>query len=305
MAPTPAKKKSNDSMMQKSLMNFFAKPGLSKLGDVRINVFTFGANTASAEDVIYLLDAWATIGLIIVDEGKSAHSLHLYANDHISIPVPISHAITCHYWLVVLCLGVLLRTAPLFVHRTTSKFEPDQTRHPCHATRSSRVKQVNETRRNAIALIDISDEREISTTVWCTAPPGCTLGRELTFTKSATGCEWHISPLGRSYFVYHNTRTTSWKKPKPKRWAGSLKPEDGEPVGKPLNSDGGGIGSMVVSLDETMVICGSTDSILRMWNMKEGSMIGDPWEGHNAQVRCLDWSRNSLEIASGSQDGTI
>ncbi|KAG2059752.1 DNA mismatch repair protein Msh6 [Suillus hirtellus] len=29
MAPTPAKKKSNDSMMQKSLMNFFAKPGLS------------------------------------------------------------------------------------------------------------------------------------------------------------------------------------------------------------------------------------------------------------------------------------
>ncbi|KAG1823365.1 muts domain V-domain-containing protein [Suillus subaureus] len=29
MAPTPAKKKSNDSMTQKSLMNFFAKPGLS------------------------------------------------------------------------------------------------------------------------------------------------------------------------------------------------------------------------------------------------------------------------------------
>jgi DNA mismatch repair protein MSH6 len=29
MAPTPAKKKSGDSMTQKSLMNFFAKPGLS------------------------------------------------------------------------------------------------------------------------------------------------------------------------------------------------------------------------------------------------------------------------------------
>ncbi|KAG2060049.1 WD40 repeat-like protein [Suillus hirtellus] len=155
------------------------------------------------------------------------------------------------------------------------------------------------------------------------------------------GCEWHISPLGRSYFVNHNTRTTSWKKPKPERPAGSLMPEciieghtqcvwslaylgtsgnimstsgdnsirqwkgDGEPVGKPLNSDGGGIGSMAVSPDETMMICGSADGRLRLWNIEEGSMIGDPWEGHNAAVRCLDWSHNPLEIASGSEDGTI
>ncbi|KAJ8585357.1 hypothetical protein M405DRAFT_772968, partial [Rhizopogon salebrosus TDB-379] len=39
------------------------------------------------------------------------------------------------------------------------------------------------------------------------------------------GCEWHISPLGRSYFVNHNTQTTSWKKPVPDRPAGSLTPE--------------------------------------------------------------------------------
>ncbi|KAG2753512.1 hypothetical protein P692DRAFT_20649469, partial [Suillus brevipes Sb2] len=39
------------------------------------------------------------------------------------------------------------------------------------------------------------------------------------------GCEWHISPLGRSYFVNHNTQTTSWKKPRPERPAGSLMPE--------------------------------------------------------------------------------
>ncbi|KAG2752812.1 WD40 repeat-like protein [Suillus brevipes Sb2] len=154
-------------------------------------------------------------------------------------------------------------------------------------------------------------------------------------------CEWHISPLGRSYFVNHNTRTTSWKKPKPERPAGSLTPEciieghsdciwslaclkascnvmsasddgsirqwkrDGEPVGKPLESDGGGIGTMAVSPDETMAVCGSTDGRLRLLNIKEGSMIGDPWEGHDAAVRCLDWSPNAPEIASGSQDGTI
>ncbi|KAG2357034.1 hypothetical protein BDR07DRAFT_1421412 [Suillus spraguei] len=54
--------------------------------DIRVNVFTFGANTASAEDGIYLLDARTTIG-------KSAHSLHLFANDDLQ-PLPDgAHAI--------------------------------------------------------------------------------------------------------------------------------------------------------------------------------------------------------------------
>ncbi|KIK31417.1 hypothetical protein CY34DRAFT_33463, partial [Suillus luteus UH-Slu-Lm8-n1] len=80
---------------------------------------------------------------------------------------------------------------------------------------------------------------------------------------------------------------------------------DGEPVGKPWHDDGGGMGTMAVSPDETMVVCGSADSKLRLWNIKEGNMIGEPWEGHDAGVRCLDWSPDALEIASGSEDGTI
>ncbi|KAJ8590157.1 WD40 repeat-like protein [Rhizopogon salebrosus TDB-379] len=154
------------------------------------------------------------------------------------------------------------------------------------------------------------------------------------------GCEWHISPLGRSYFVNHNTRTTSWKKPVPDRPVGSLTPEciieghsaciwslacvgtgcnimsasedgsirrirDGEPVGEPWKGDGRGVNSMVVSPDETMVVSASADGRLRLWNAEEGSMVGDPWEGHSAPVRCLDWSHNTREIASGSRDGTI
>jgi WD40 repeat protein len=62
---------------------------------------------------------------------------------------------------------------------------------------------------------------------------------------------------------------------------------------------------MAVSPDETMVVCGGVDGRLRLWNIKEGSMIGEPWEGHDAAVSCLDWSPNALEIASGSEDGTI
>ncbi|KAG2366500.1 hypothetical protein BDR07DRAFT_1480177 [Suillus spraguei] len=52
-----------------------------EMGDIRVNVFTFSANTASAEDGTYLLDAHTTIGGIIGDEGKSVRSLHLFAND--------------------------------------------------------------------------------------------------------------------------------------------------------------------------------------------------------------------------------
>ncbi|KAJ8590640.1 WD40 repeat-like protein [Rhizopogon salebrosus TDB-379] len=146
--------------------------------------------------------------------------------------------------------------------------------------------------------------------------------------------------LGRSYFVNHNTRTTSWKKPVPDRPAGSLTPEsvieghseciwnltcvgtdcnimsassdgsirqwirDGEPVGEPWRSDGG-VTSMAVCPDQRKVVSGSVDGRLRLWNVKEGSMVRDPWEGHSAAVRCLDWSPNAREITSGSEDGTI
>ena len=155
-----------------------------------------------------------------------------------------------------------------------------------------------------------------------------------------SGCEWHISPHGRSYFVNHNTRTTSWKKPIPERPAGSLTPEciieghsrciwclacvgtsynvisssadgsirqwtrDGKPVGKPWNS-GRGVRSIVVSPHGTMVASGSADCRLRLWTVKEGRVVGDPLEGHKGEVRCLHWSPNGLEIASGSEDGTV
>jgi WD40 repeat protein len=62
---------------------------------------------------------------------------------------------------------------------------------------------------------------------------------------------------------------------------------------------------MAVSPDETMVVCGNLDGRIWLWNIKVGSMIGEPWEGHDDTVRCLDWSPNALEIASGSVDGTI
>jgi len=64
----------------------------------------------------------------------------------------------------------------------------------------------------------------------------------------------------------------------------------------------GGVSYIVVSADETMVA--STDCRIRLWNVKEASIIGDPWVGHNARLRCLDWSPDAREIASGSDDAS-
>ncbi|KIK35293.1 hypothetical protein CY34DRAFT_812266 [Suillus luteus UH-Slu-Lm8-n1] len=159
-----------------------------------------------------------------------------------------------------------------------------------------------------------------------------------------TGCEWHISPLGRSYFVNHNTRTTSWKKPRPERPAGSLMPEciikcgstwyndslaflgsstsgdilsvsddaicqwtrAGKPVGKPFDIEGEFVYRIAVSLDGLMAAGACGDGRVRLWNIKEGSLVGPPLEGNiNDRVGCLDWSPNGAELAGGSEDGTI
>jgi WD40 repeat protein len=85
-----------------------------------------------------------------------------------------------------------------------------------------------------------------------------------------------------------------------RRWT-----RNGKPVGKPWHSDGGSVGSIAVSPDETMAVSGSIDGRLRLWNIKEDRVVGDPLEGHKDVVRCLDWSPNGLEIASGSEDGAV
>ncbi|KAG2065994.1 WD40 repeat-like protein [Suillus decipiens] len=79
---------------------------------------------------------------------------------------------------------------------------------------------------------------------------------------------------------------------------------DGEPVGKPWNNDGGELGSLAMSPDESMVLSGSADGRLRLWNIKKDSMIGDSWKGHKDFVWSLDWSPDAKEIISGSHDGT-
>ncbi|KAG1808984.1 WD40-repeat-containing domain protein [Suillus subaureus] len=62
---------------------------------------------------------------------------------------------------------------------------------------------------------------------------------------------------------------------------------------------------MAMSPDESMVVSGSADGRLWLWNIRKGSVVGDLWKGHSRPVRCIDWSPNTQEIVSGSEDGTI
>ncbi|KIK42319.1 hypothetical protein CY34DRAFT_805062, partial [Suillus luteus UH-Slu-Lm8-n1] len=78
---------------------------------------------------------------------------------------------------------------------------------------------------------------------------------------------------------------------------------DGKPVGKPFNSEA--VIRMAVSPDGLMVVGKCRDGRVRLWNIKEGRLIGQPWEGNDVQVMCLDWSPNGAEVAGGLEDGTI
>jgi WD40 repeat protein len=55
---------------------------------------------------------------------------------------------------------------------------------------------------------------------------------------------------------------------------------------------------------KTVVSRRNADSILRLWNMQEGGMAGEPFEGQDVVTRYFNLPLDVLEIASGSEDGT-
>ena len=93
----------------------------------------------------------------------------------------------------------------------------------------------------------------------------------------APGWEWHISPLGRSYFVDHNTRTTSWKKAVHKRPAGSLTPE------RVIEGHSKIIWKMVCAGRSCNILSGSRDESIRQWR-RDGKLVGKPWHNDGGEV---------------------
>ncbi|KAJ8592922.1 hypothetical protein M405DRAFT_811846, partial [Rhizopogon salebrosus TDB-379] len=82
---------------------------------------------------------------------------------------------------------------------------------------------------------------------------------------------WEEEAGGRSYFVNHNTRTTSWKKPVPDRPAGSLTSEC------IIEGHSECIWSLACVGTGCNIMSASDDGSIRQW-IRDGEPVGEPWK---------------------------
>ncbi|MEW5855864.1 MAG: caspase family protein, partial [Cyanobacteriota bacterium] len=66
----------------------------------------------------------------------------------------------------------------------------------------------------------------------------------------------------------------------------------------------GGVNSVAFSPDGQMIISGSGDKTVRLWN-RQGNPIGQPFKGHQDSVRSVAFSPDGQMIVSGSGDKTV
>ncbi len=54
-----------------------------------------------------------------------------------------------------------------------------------------------------------------------------------------------------------------------------------------------------------MIVSGSNDNTVRIWDAVNGKQMGELFRGHSRQVTCVRFTEESSVITSGSFDGTI
>ncbi|TDL24538.1 WD40 repeat-like protein, partial [Rickenella mellea] len=62
---------------------------------------------------------------------------------------------------------------------------------------------------------------------------------------------------------------------------------------------------MAISPNGLIIVSGSDDKTLRLWDAKSGAVIGQALTGHSDGVNCVAFSPDSSIIVSGSNDGTL
>ncbi|KAG6333113.1 hypothetical protein ID866_5979 [Astraeus odoratus] len=82
---------------------------------------------------------------------------------------------------------------------------------------------------------------------------------------------------------------------------GDLWPE----IWGPFKGHVGTVHSVVFSPDGMLVVSGSEDNTIHIWDAKDGAQKGNPLKGHAAAVYSVAFSPDGRWIASGSQDHTI
>lgn len=67
----------------------------------------------------------------------------------------------------------------------------------------------------------------------------------------------------------------------------------------------GAVRTILPTPDNTQLIVGGTDGIVRIWDRTTGTPAGEPLEGHTSMVTSLAMTPDGSQIISGSQDGTV
>ncbi|KIK55476.1 hypothetical protein GYMLUDRAFT_175654 [Collybiopsis luxurians FD-317 M1] len=70
-------------------------------------------------------------------------------------------------------------------------------------------------------------------------------------------------------------------------------------------STGSEVLSIDISKDGTRIVSGSANITARIWNIKNGSPIGEPLQGHTDLVGSVAFSPDGKRIVSGSGDKTV
>ncbi|KAB5588195.1 hypothetical protein CTheo_8362 [Ceratobasidium theobromae] len=63
--------------------------------------------------------------------------------------------------------------------------------------------------------------------------------------------------------------------------------------------------SIALSPDGTRLVSGSADNMVRVWDVKKGTLLAGPFKDHSKAVQSVAFSPNGAYIASGSLDRTV
>ena len=66
----------------------------------------------------------------------------------------------------------------------------------------------------------------------------------------------------------------------------------------------GSVYSVVWSADSRMILSGSKDSTVKLWNMKT-KRLDEDLPGHADEVYCIDWDPSGGAAASGGKDRVL
>ena len=74
---------------------------------------------------------------------------------------------------------------------------------------------------------------------------------------------------------------------------------------KVLGRHNGEVESVSFSGDGKLIVSGSDDKTVRVWNAVSGKCVLGPLQGHTGVVRSVSFSGDGKLIVSGSGDGTV